>query len=229
MSRPTYAVILLAAGSGMRFGGFTNKVFMPIKENRPVFDYSLSLFLEDTACRQIYLMIQKKEEGFFRKLIELHHKKLPDKISFIQGGDDRQSSVRLGVEAVDSSIPYLLVHDAARPLITQKLVREVFEAAIEYKAASLAIPTYDTVNRVVNERAVETLDRSEIWNIQTPQAFERNLLEKAMEQGEKDKLSVNEEGQLILHYGHLLQIVEGSKKNIKMTRPVDLEIIRALS
>lgn len=226
----TYSVILLAAGSSERLGLKVNKVLLPLtKDKRPMIDYSLSLFLEDGRCSTVCLVTREDEQGVFANWIDTNHKGNAAKIHYVQGGSSRQESVENGIKVINNEADYVLIHDGARPLISKDLIDSLFISVQREDAVTLALPSQDTMNRVVDgQKAVETLDRNEIWNIQTPQAFKISLLEKAIEKAHEDQLQVNEEGQLLLNMDHPVHIILGNRRNLKVTTQEDLEIVKAI-
>jgi len=227
--RNTYSVILLGGGSSRRLGSEVNKVLLPIEKNgRLMIDCSLKVFLEDQNCTQVLLVIRKEEQQIFNQWIEENHRVHANKIQYVQGGGSRQESVENGVSSLNSEAKYVMIHDGARPLISKELVDTVFTKVQEKDAVTLAVPSQDTINRVIDGQAVETLDRSEVWKIQTPQAFKLSLLNRAIEKAHSDHLLVNEEGQLFIHMNYPVHIILGSKQNIKVTTKEDLEITKAI-
>ncbi|MGW8193850.1 MAG: 2-C-methyl-D-erythritol 2,4-cyclodiphosphate synthase, partial [Desulforhopalus sp.] len=133
----------------------------------------------------------------------------------------RQDSVKAGMALLDDEIEIILVHDGARPLVSQELINRCYEAAIEEGAAIAAVPVKDTLKRGDSQsRVVDTVDRTSLWQAQTPQAVKKKLLETAYRKnGEKD---VTDESSLLERAGIPVSLVEGSETNIKITRPEDL-------
>src|SRR5205807_9430986 len=136
------------------------------------------------------------------------------------GGESRQDSVRAGLAAL-GDCDYVLVHDAARPLVTATLVRRVLAAAMESGAAFPAIAPRDAVKRVEGNRLVESLDRSRIVLAQTPQAFAYELLARAHREAADAGLVGDDDAQLVAATGHEVTVVEGEPGNIKLTTPED--------
>lgn len=226
----TYAVILLAAGSSERLGLKANKVLLPLsRDKRPMIDYSLQVFLDDERCSTVCLVIRDDEQEDFESWIEAKHRLNASKIYYIQGGSTRQESVENGIKLLNKEVDYVMIHDGARPLISKDLVDSLFISVEKEEAVTLALPSHDTMNRVIDgQKAVETLNRNEIWNIQTPQAFKLSLLKEAVEKAHEKQLQVNEEGQLLLHMEHPVHIVLGKRQNLKVTTREDLEIVKAI-
>lgn len=224
-----YEVIILAAGSGTRLGSVHNKVLLPIgPEKRPMFDYSMKLFLKDDSCSHIILVIRESDCSFIEKAIKEIYREKPQKLSIILGGTERQYSVAHGLKALHDHDGYVMVHDAARPFITAELLVQLFQAVKTDKAAILAIPACDTIKRVQSGKVNETLLRSEIWQVQTPQAFKSSLLLKAYRKADEEKFLGNEESELIERVGHSVRIIQGDTRNFKITSQEDLELAEGL-
>jgi 2-C-methyl-D-erythritol 4-phosphate cytidylyltransferase len=143
------------------------------------------------------------------------------------GGESRQDSVRAGLSAL-GDCDYVLVHDAARPLVSAALVRRVLAAAMESGAAFPALAPRDAVKRVEGNRLVESIDRSRIVLAQTPQAFSYELLARAHREAADAGLVGDDDAQLVAATGHLVTVVEGEPANIKLTTPEDLAVVEAL-
>lgn len=143
------------------------------------------------------------------------------------GGDTRQHSVRAGLRAL-GQCDYVLVHDAARPLTSVELVRRVLEAAVRTGAAIPGLPPRDAVARVEGARLAESLERSRIMLVQTPQGFRYQLLERAHFEAADAGLVGDDDAQLVAATGHEVAIVEGDPANIKLTTIKDFELLQAL-
>ena len=137
----------------------------------------------------------------------------------------RQDSVRNALSFVQSSYEFVLVHDAARPFVTRKIVLDSLSTAFEVGGAVVAIPVPDTVKRVNDiGRVQETLKRDPLWLIQTPQVFRRSWLHEAHLFAEEKELDVTDDAALIEKLGYPISVVQGSSTNIKITRPEDLQL-----
>jgi 2-C-methyl-D-erythritol 4-phosphate cytidylyltransferase len=147
-------------------------------------------------------------------------------ISFVEGGATRQESVANALRMVTSG--RVVVHDAARPLADVSLLKEVLAALKDVDGVIPAIPMDETIKKVAEGRAVETVDRSSLWRVQTPSAFHTEVLRKAHEQAAREGFEGTDEGQLVERYGGSVAIVQGSRVNIKVTYPEDLDLVEAL-
>lgn len=147
----------------------------------------------------------------------------------VAGGETRQDSVRIGLAGVSPQAAYVLVHDAVRPLIRPRLIREVLKAARKNGAAIAAVPAIDSVKRVGRDLAVEaTLDRKKVWFSQTPQVFLKELLVSAHERARVERYTATDDAELVERMGYIVRVVEGDRENMKVTTPHDLSILRKM-
>jgi 2-C-methyl-D-erythritol 4-phosphate cytidylyltransferase len=146
----------------------------------------------------------------------------------VPGGVERQDSVASGVAAAaDHGARWVLVHDAARPLVRPELFQRVLDAAKQTGAAVAALPCQDTIKEAAENNLVgRTLDRSRLWQVQTPQGFRVDLLQEALAQAEKDSFKATDEAGLMERTGHEVRLVMGAKENLKITTPDDLRLAR---
>ncbi|HEY9766500.1 MAG TPA: 2-C-methyl-D-erythritol 4-phosphate cytidylyltransferase, partial [Chroococcales cyanobacterium] len=138
----------------------------------------------------------------------------------------RQDSVSRGLREVGT--PFVLVHDGARPLVSPEKILEVAEMARRTGAAILAVPIKDTVKMVSKGLIAGTIPREGLWAAQTPQAFRTEILREATRKAAEDRFEGTDEASLVEHLGHLIAVVEGSERNLKVTTPVDLAIAEHL-
>jgi 2-C-methyl-D-erythritol 4-phosphate cytidylyltransferase len=213
------SAIIVAAGSSERMG--FDKLFALVS-GKPVIAHTIAAF-ENTKCVDEIILVGRADSlGELKKLIGQ-----PTKVQqIVAGGAERSDSVRAGLEHVDPKSDYVAVHDAARPMITPEKITRVFEAARTSSAASLAEPIKDTVKRADADLAVkESVDRSGIYGMQTPQVFERKLLEEAYELVAKKKISVTDEVSAVELLGHKIVLVPNYDFNFKVTYPRDLPLV----
>ncbi|WP_085520830.1 2-C-methyl-D-erythritol 4-phosphate cytidylyltransferase [Tuberibacillus sp. Marseille-P3662] len=213
-----YQVILPAAGSGSRMGASSNKIFLELL-GAPLIVHTLKVFEHDSQCNSIILAIKEEEQSIFETLIRDHH--LTKVRQFIHGGSERQHSVYNALKAT-SEEAIVLIHDAARPMIHQQLIEKVYTAAVQEGAAVLAVPVKDTIKKVCDGFVDKTLDRSDLWAVQTPQAFHRSWILSAHEAAAKQGWAVTDDASLIEQMGGKVTIVKGDDRNLKVTTPEDL-------
>lgn len=147
-------------------------------------------------------------------------------IEVAQGGSRRQDSVRKGLELVKSD--RVVIHDAARPLVSPSLVERVLEALRTHAGAVPVLPCVETIKRVERHLVRETIDRSTLWRAQTPQAFRTEVLKAAHERAAADGIDVTDDAQLLETYGGIVAVVEGDPYNMKITYPSDFDVAEAL-
>ena len=150
-------------------------------------------------------------------------------LTVVAGGRTRQDSVWLALQAAPDDVEIIVVHDAVRPMITRRLVDTVVRAAAAEGAAICALPLTETVKRVRAERVEATLDRSELWAVQTPQAFRADLLREAHEKARRDGVVGTDDAMLVERLGHPVRVVRGLAENVKITTPEDLRRARFLA
>jgi 2-C-methyl-D-erythritol 4-phosphate cytidylyltransferase len=149
-------------------------------------------------------------------------KRLVKITNVIRGGENRMESVWLGIQAVNPKTKLLAIHDGARPFPSQKLLAEVVKKGAETGAAAPAIPVKDTVKKATGGIVTETLDRSTLFAIQTPQVFEYGLLKGAMSQAIEEKWEVTDDCSVVERMGMSVTLTKGEDSNIKVTTPIDL-------
>jgi 2-C-methyl-D-erythritol 4-phosphate cytidylyltransferase len=209
--------LILAAGRGPRLGGSGPKAFVEVA-GRPLVQWSIDALRAVEAIDEIVLALPAGVPA-------------PDGVSAVEGGAARSESVRRALAASPAGDP-VLVHDAARPLVTGGLAEAVIAALESDPAADAAIaaaPVTDTVKRVGAGRAVsETLDRDGLWAVQTPQVFRRAALERALEVEPEVLAAATDDASLIERAGGRVIVVEASPENLKVTTPLDLRVAELL-
>ncbi|MCM8824246.1 MAG: 2-C-methyl-D-erythritol 4-phosphate cytidylyltransferase [Candidatus Omnitrophica bacterium] len=208
-----FAVILLCAGRGKRLKERVDKAFVNIGGS-PFFLYSYQVFKNIKDIEQIIIVARKK----FFPLIDLYVK---DKnVNVVCGGRERKDSVYQGLKFVREDIEYLIIHDGARPFIDTELIKRVMEAVKNYPAVTLGIKVNDALKKVKKGMVVKTVEREDLYFIQTPQAFKKSLIIKAYRS--LGKLAVYDDTQMVEMMGEKVKVIEGSPLNIKITYPQDL-------
>lgn len=209
-----YSAIITAGGSSTRFGSNTNKLLEKIN-GKEIIKYTVEAFLnsgiqEIIICANPAILIDIK--GLFDKLAE---------VKIIEGGKTRQESVFNGIKIANCD--YVLIHDGARPVITPEVIKKVLTGVIEKKAVSVMTKTTDTIKEVdENGLILKTIDRSKLYNTQTPQAFEYNLIKSAHEKL-KNQTFTDDAG-MVEYLGYDVFAISGDYRNIKVTTKSDLAI-----
>jgi len=221
--RPKVSVIVPAAGSGIRLGGSVKKQFIKL-ENKPVLIYTLQRFEHCTDVDEIAVAIPEEFIVEMEKLVSQY--RLHKIRRVVIGGNKRQDSVFNALSKLalkDSDI--VLVHDGVRPFIESKRISQLVKACRTHDAVVLAVQPKDTVRRSNGGRFFDqTLDRSALWLVQTPQVFKAGILLKAFAKARKDKFYSTDEVALVERLGVKAKIIEGSYDNIKITTKEDLEL-----
>ena len=219
-----YQVIIPAAGQGKRMKAGKNKQFIELNEI-PIIIHTLRVFEEHAQCSGIILVINEAEKADFQLLIETYRIEKLKQLVF--GGKERQDSVYNGVKAVKDE-ELVLVHDGARPFITQESIEHLVAKTVETGAAILAVPVKDTIKKVKEEIVTETVERAALWSVQTPQAFQLKLLLEAHEKARNEGYLGTDDASLLERVGQPVSIVTGDYTNIKITTPEDLYIAEAI-
>ena len=209
--------IVVAAGRSARMG--FDKLWAPLGD-RPVLAWSLDAIAASDVVDRLVLVVAHDRVGDATHVISAY--KLP--ALAIQGGERRRDSVTAGVNVL-GDCTRVLIHDGARPFLTPDLVRRGFDAVQQTGAAVAATPSRDTIKRVREGVVVETLLRAELWVVQTPQVFHRDVLQAALASCDED---VTDEATLVERIGVEVRVFAGDTANLKITTPEDLELARAL-
>ncbi|MGA9226917.1 MAG: 2-C-methyl-D-erythritol 4-phosphate cytidylyltransferase [Mesobacillus sp.] len=220
-----YQVIIPAAGQGKRMGAGKNKLLLTL-EGVPVLIHTLKVFDSDLECSGIILAIHPDDEAEFKLLLKEYgiHKVS----SLVFGGKERQDSVYNGLKVLGSFEGVVLVHDAARPFIKAETIHALVEAASKQGGAIVAVPVKDTIKKAVNSQVIETVERSSLWAVQTPQAFRVSILLEAHNKAVSEQFIGTDESSLVERLPHQVAIIEGDYDNIKLTTPEDLYFAEAI-
>ncbi|MGD6994524.1 2-C-methyl-D-erythritol 4-phosphate cytidylyltransferase [Sutcliffiella horikoshii] len=219
-----YQVIVLAAGQGKRMKAGKNKQFIEL-EGKLVIIHTLSVFEADPWCSEIKLVINEKEKDIFKEL--LHQYPVQKIKEMVIGGEERQDSVYNGLTSLQSA-EIVLVHDGARPFISQEVIHSLVKKAAKEGAAIVGVPVKDTIKRVSKAGVVEqTVERSSLWSIQTPQAFRYPILKEAHDKAKAENYLGTDEASLVERIHVPVHIVQGEYENFKLTTPEDLILAKA--
>jgi 2-C-methyl-D-erythritol 4-phosphate cytidylyltransferase len=218
-----YEVVIPAAGQGKRMKAGKNKLFIELS-GIPIIVYTLRVFEEDPDCRGIILSINPAEKDYFNQLIAAYGLKKIKKL--VMGGKERQQSVYNGLQHAEEDI--VLVHDGARPFINLGQISELTAAASLHGGAVIAVPVKDTIKKAANKKVLETVERSSLWAVQTPQAFRVSILKRAYEQAEAEAFLGTDDASLLERINEQVVIIEGNYDNIKITTQEDLYFAEAI-
>ena len=218
------SAIIVAAGQGRRLKTTLPKPLVKIGK-LPAIIYSLESLNRHPDIDEIIMVISAgNQKAITQALKSYSFKKIK---AFVLGGKRRQDSVYHGLKAVSANTNWVLIHDSARPFINGKSITEVIAAAKKTGAAILGVPVKATIKSSKSGGMVcRTLDRGNLWEIQTPQVFEKELILKAYKKYSKG--NVTDDASLVEKLGNKVKIVPGSYENIKVTTPEDLLIAKAI-
>jgi 2-C-methyl-D-erythritol 4-phosphate cytidylyltransferase len=224
------AAILPAAGMGTRMGAETPKQFLEL-DGTPIVIHSLRRI---ASCSQVTdIIVATRADEVARLEERIAREQFKQSVRVVKGGDSRQDSVAAALLEVPKDAEIVLVHDAVRPFVTTEQIARVIEEARRCQAAILGIPAMDTVKEVKRASLPEdvalitgTIPRERVVLAQTPQAFATKLLKEAFARAQADGVSASDEAGLVERIGHDVHVVLGSERNIKITRPSDMELAR---
>lgn len=210
--------LIVAAGTGERLGAGMPKALVELR-GKTLLQRSADVLL---SCERVSEVIVALPTGI----------PAPSGTLGVLGGQTRSQSVRHALQVASEGDPadIVLVHDAARPMVTLDLVEALIEVMHDERleAAVAGVPVTDTVKRAQDHVVTETLDRSELWAVQTPQAFKRHTLQRVLDQPYEVLAKATDDASLVEQQGGAVAIVPSSPENLKVTTPLDLEIAGAL-
>ena len=214
--------IIVAAGSSRRFG--FDKLTAPIA-GKPLIAYTIDSFEQTNSVDEIIIVTRADRIEEFKAITRSAAKVA----AIVAGGAHRHNSVEAGLRHLKQDADYVAVHDAARPLITSKAIEQVYAEARKHGAASLAEAVRDTLKRAGNDLVVrESIDRDQVYAMQTPQVFERKLLEQAYAAVAKNGRLVTDEVSAVELLGKKVILVPNDEVNFKITYERDLDLAEAV-
>ena len=214
--------VIVAAGSASRMGGI-DKVMAPLK-GEPMIVHTVRAFQSCDAIREIVIVTRPDLILPITSLTNAF-----DKVTaVVMGGNSRQESVSLGMNALGENCELAAIQDGARPLVTWQLIDRVVRAAHSYHAAIPVIPVKDTIKVCNSALVVSTPDRSTLRAVQTPQVFDFDLLRGALKKAAEDGAEVTDDCSAVERLGMTVRTVEGDERNLKVTTPFDLKIAEML-
>tara|TARA_B100000927_G_scaffold117942_1_gene95344 strand:- start:43 stop:720 length:678 start_codon:yes stop_codon:yes gene_type:complete len=217
------SVIILAAGSGSRFG--EKKQFKKLNE-KPIWVYSLNTFIRSKCVDELILVIPNDSIETLKKsqvFISLNNK---HSIELVSGGESRKDSVINGLKAVKKTNDIVCIHDAARPFIKASYIKHSIDACSEFDGAIIAIPAVDTVKKADNKLIKNTIDREFLWMAQTPQTFKKEKLLYAIKNF--SHLNITDESMLMEEANFKIKLIEGDQSNFKITNEIDWELAKVI-
>ena len=218
------SAIILAAGSGSRFG--EKKQFKELN-GKPIWFYSLNTFIQSESVDELILVIPNdsletlKQSQVFTSLNKTNNIKL------VSGGESRKDSVFNGLKVVKKENDIVCIHDAARQFIKASYIKHSVEACSEFDGAIIAIPSVDTVKKVDKQIIKNTIDRESLWMAQTPQTFKKDKLLYAIKNS--SHLNITDESMLMEESNFKIKLIEGDQSNFKITNEIDWELAKVMA
>lgn len=219
----TCSVVVVAAGSSQRMG--EDKLFLPL-EGKPVLAWSLQTV---NACPFVDEIVVVARGDTLEKTAGLCHDYAVSKVKkVIIGGKNRSESALAGVSAIRRDAKLVLIHDGARPLVTEEIIYDAMHTAAIYKCAAPAVPVTDTVKERDGDVVRGTPDRAQLCAVQTPQAFIPEIIKGALTRAVRDGAEYTDDCAAVEAMGFPVRLSKGSGENIKITLPVDLQVAAAI-
>lgn len=217
------SAVITAAGNGLRMKSDKAKPYIELK-GRKILEICLDTVVSLEEIDQIIVVIRKDDEDYLKDII----KKYKKKISYVFGKETRELSTYEGLKAVDKDSKLVLTHDGVRPFASKKLFKNIMYELREYKAVISAVKSKDTVKIVGDDLLVKNTPlRKEVYNVQTPQAFDKEMILSYYEKYTKSDLTITDDSQLFEIFSkEKIKVVEGEYSNIKITTPEDLIFAR---
>jgi 2-C-methyl-D-erythritol 4-phosphate cytidylyltransferase len=219
------SAIVLAGGRGNRMGSVQSKQYIHL-DGKPILYYTLKQFMKNDLIDKIILVVPEDEKDYCKKEVLDKYGLVVDRIVF--GGSERQDSVYNALSELEGA-DIVLIHDGARPFVSQRIINDAIKYAGIYKATAPGVMPKDTIKvKDENNFSVETLIRSNLVAIQTPQAFDYNMIYECHKQVKRSGIVVTDDTMVVELFGNNVYIYDGDYTNIKITTPEDLILAEAL-
>jgi 2-C-methyl-D-erythritol 4-phosphate cytidylyltransferase len=215
--------VIVSAGKGLRFMEGKKKQFYSLG-GKPILAHTLDKFETCLLIRSVFLVVGQEDLAYcLKEIVEKYGFQKVSKI--VPGGKRRQESVKNGIDALPKDTDIVAIHDGVRPLVTQAMIEDSIYSAVRYGAVVLAMPVKETI-KVSNPdgTVLRTLDRDSLWQIQTPQTFQVNVIREAYYRAAEDGFVGTDDASLVERLNGSVHILPGSYTNIKITTPEDLAL-----
>lgn len=218
------SVVIVAAGSSNRMGLRTNKIFLDLC-GQSVIERTIGAFTDIPEIFEIILVTRKDFFNDFKNIL----KNISLNIKLVEGGSSREESTFNGLLKVSKDSNYVICHDGARPLISKKTILNVINELSNYKAVITGVKAKDTMKIISSDfEVVSTPDRRSLYNIQTPQAFEKNIILEGYKKFFEESAFATDDASIVEKLNVRIKLVEGEYSNIKITTIEDIDYARVL-
>lgn len=227
MKKVEVSVIVVAAGKGKRMERTYNKQYISL-EGKPILAHTLMQFEKHGEIDGVIVVVGRGEVNFCKEhIIEKYNLQKVKRV--VEGGKERYHSVSNGLKELGVETEVVMIHDGARPFVTEAIINKSIDAARIHGSAIVGVPVKDTIKTVDKDGFVkDTLKRDTLWSIQTPQTFKKDLIIQAHQKRKRENLSVTDDAMLVEALGMKVKMVLGSYENMKITTPEDLEVGQAI-
>lgn len=210
-----YSVVIVAAGSGSRMGLGYNKLLYKLQSGETIIEKTVRVFEEEDTCLQIIVVTSREDIILFQTMFKQRN------VMFVEGGNTRQESVGKGLAFVNQS--YVMIHDGARPWVSSKCLDTIMTTLETHDACLLMVPVKDTIKEVVDGKVLQTFQRSNLRQAQTPQAFKTSLIKECYAIAEEHNIIATDDAQVVeLCSKEIVLEVEGDYENVKVTTMEDI-------
>ncbi len=219
--------LIVSAGKGHRFMGEKKKQFY-LLANKPILAHTLDKFEACPLVHSILLVVGEEDMDYsLKEIVEKYQYKKVSQI--IPGGKRRQESVKNGLDLLPKNTEVVVIHDGVRPLVTREMIEESIRSAMRFRAVVFAMPVKETIKVAHSDGTVlRTLERESLWQVQTPQSFQVDLIKKAYTKAFEDGFMGTDDASLVERLGEKVYILPGAYANIKITTPEDLLLAKFL-
>lgn len=215
------SAVIVAAGTGKRMNSNINKQYIKLRD-KEVVAHTIEVFDKNDNIDEIVVVVREDEEAFFVEHI-LKKYNFDKNIKIAHGGRERQDSVYNGLKKVNKGCNTVLIHDGARPFVSNDIINNSIEEAIANKAVVVGVPVKDTIKVLDDNNIItNTPNRNYVWAVQTPQSFDYDILIKSYENAFKKNYYGTDDAMLVEEMGYSVKMIMGSYENIKMTTREDL-------
>lgn len=225
--RKKISAVIVAAGMGKRMERNYNKQYIKL-EGVPILAHTAIQFQNHPHIDEVVIVVGQGEVEYCRENI-VEKNNLQKVKMIVEGGKERYHSVYNGIKAVSEECELVLIHDGARPFVTREIINESIASANTYGCSIVGMPVKDTIKVIDEEGFVkDTPKRDQLWLVQTPQTFKKDLILQAHQKREKEDLAVTDDAMLVEALGRRVKMIRGDYENIKITTPEDLEVGRVI-